>query len=101
MVLRSAILILVLGACTEAQPAGASGNPGKDLYENRCAECHGIKGDGQLAGSADLTVSKLTQTELRTIIENGKNGMPPFKLIINTDSLMQETMEYVISLRKQ
>ena len=101
MVLRLAVLALVFGACTESQAVGGSENPGKDLYENRCAECHGIKGDGQLAGSADLTVSKLNESELRTIIENGKNGMPPFKLIINTDSLMQQTMEYVISLRKQ
>lgn len=101
MVLRIVCAALVLVSCTEVEPAGDSENPGKAFYQNRCAECHGLDGAAQLSGSADLTVSTLDEVALKKIIQDGKNAMPPFKLLIDSDSLLQQTMEYVISLRKK
>lgn len=101
LVLSCFFLGLALASCSDGQPAGDSKNPGKTFYQNRCAECHGMDGGAQLSGAADLQISTLNEDALKKIIRDGKNGMPPFKLLIDSDSLLQQTVEYVISLRKK
>ena len=52
IVLAGALALAVIGPPTNAQPAGAAAAPrGKEIYESRCAECHGLagKGDGPAA----------------------------------------------------
>lgn len=101
LVLISGFLSLVLTSCSEGQIPEDSKNPGKTFYQNRCAECHGMNGSAQLSGSADLSASTLNEEAIKKIIRDGKNAMPPFKLLIESDSLLQQTVEYVISLRKK
>jgi cytochrome c5 len=80
---------------------GESADPGMTFYQNRCAECHGMDGAAKISGAADLTVSTMNEDALKKIIEEGKNAMPPFKLLIESDSLLQQTIDYVITLRKK
>jgi len=64
----------------------ASTDEGKKLFEKNCASCHGPDGSGdttvgKAVGAKDLRsaeAKKLTDAEIRTQIEQGKNNMPPF-----------------------
>ena len=73
---------------------------GTDVYEQRCAVCHGLEGDASMSGAKDLTESTLADTDIQSIIENGKNGMPPFGFVVESDSTMTELIEFVKELRK-
>jgi cytochrome c6 len=59
---------------------------GQKLFEANCAKCHGPDGSGDTAigkavGAKDLRAAeaqKLTDAEIFTQIDQGKNNMPPF-----------------------
>jgi mono/diheme cytochrome c family protein len=42
-----ASIFLALFLCQTMSPAVAEDGPGKALYEEKCASCHGTNGDGQ------------------------------------------------------
>ena len=94
--------LLFTGCVESADPTdmNTKENIGKVFYEERCIQCHGVSGDDRLAGAADLKNSSLSDDSIRLVIKDGKNGMPPFKSWIETDSLLSETVNYVKSLRK-
>jgi mono/diheme cytochrome c family protein len=50
---------------------------GKEIYEARCASCHGVDGKAGLSGAGDLSASSLDKAAIADIIKNGKNTMPP------------------------
>jgi len=52
---------------------------GQELYRLNCAGCHGVdrKGNPPTYPSLDEIEEKLTATEVRTQIKNGKGFMPP------------------------
>jgi mono/diheme cytochrome c family protein len=74
------LLLLALPRCTAAQE-------GQRVYDQTCAKCHGADGAGntvvgKAVGAKDLgsaEAKKLTEDEIRTQIEKGKNNMPPFQ----------------------
>jgi len=59
---------------------------GQKLYDQSCAKCHGADGTGntvvgKAVGAKDLgspEAKKLTDAEIQTQIQQGKNNMPPF-----------------------
>jgi len=67
---------------------GASIQKGKEIYEKKCALCHGIKGDGKGPAAAGLNPKptnfkdshgeKMTDGEHFWKITKGKGGMPSF-----------------------
>jgi mono/diheme cytochrome c family protein len=68
-----------------AQPsAGSVGQPGADLFAQRCSGCHGTDGRGiTSAGTPNFTSrdlqAKLTDQQIAATIRNGKSGrMPAF-----------------------
>lgn len=88
-------------ACSQPQPTGDGKKvSGKELYKARCVVCHGLKGNAGLSGAADLSGSKLNDMDLRKVIENGRNSMPAFKSVIESEETLNETIEFVKSLRK-
>lgn len=79
---------------------------GADVYKGKCAMCHGPDGKGQTAmgknmklrdlGSSD--VQNIHDSELKTLIENGKNKMPAYKGKL-TDKQIEDVIQYVRSLK--
>lgn len=51
---------------------------GKALFEANCTGCHGADGKLNGSGAKDLTLSKLTEESVRSIIYLGKNAMPAY-----------------------
>jgi mono/diheme cytochrome c family protein len=77
---------------------------GKALYENglkqaACVNCHGADGNLGLVGAKRLEASTKTDEELRTLLLNGKNAMPPYKKVFN-DGEISALVAYVKSFRK-
>jgi len=78
-----AILSLILFAFPHFAAAQADG---QKLYDQTCAKCHGADGTGntvvgKAVGAKDLgspEAKKLTDAEIQTQIQQGKNNMPPF-----------------------
>jgi mono/diheme cytochrome c family protein len=50
---------------------------GREIYEARCASCHGLDGKAGLSGASDLSASAMDKEQIMEVIRNGKNTMPP------------------------
>lgn len=69
----------------------AAQSDGQKLYDTNCAKCHGPDGSGntvvgKAVGAKDLgsaEAKKLTDAEIHTQIDQGKNNMPPFGGTLN------------------
>ena len=69
----------------------AAQSDAQKLYDTNCAKCHGPDGSGnttvgKAVGAKDLRsaeAKKLTDAEIATQIEQGKNNMPPFGGTLN------------------
>ena len=72
---------------------------GEVIYTSLCVVCHGPDGKLMLNGAKDLSVSKLSDDEIVTMVKNGKGLMTPFKDQLDEKQL-QSVMLYVKSLRK-
>lgn len=80
----------------------ASIQKGEEIYEKKCALCHGIKGDGKGTASAGLNPKptnfkeshgeKMTDGEHFWKITTGKGGMPSF-----AKDLTEEERWYVVN----
>jgi mono/diheme cytochrome c family protein len=85
-----AIVLLPLLLLAVPQFASAQSD-GQKLYDTNCAKCHGPDGTGntqigKAVGAKDLNspeAKKLTDAEIHTQIEQGKNNMPPFGGTLN------------------
>jgi PQQ-dependent dehydrogenase (methanol/ethanol family) len=71
------------GATTQEAASDTSATTAKAQYEHTCALCHGGEAEGTdrapaLANSRSLRSSD--ETEIASVIQNGRNGMPPFPL---------------------
>jgi alcohol dehydrogenase (cytochrome c) len=89
-VLLSSFLFLALSVA-QAQ------DPGRQLYENRCAGCHGADGNGGELGPALIPrIPARTDEELRSVIHDGLTtaGMPSFP-----DFSSEEVRDLVTFLR--
>lgn len=63
---------------------------GKQIFEEKCMLCHGDNGKLGINGAKDLSVTQLSHEGILEIINNGKNGMAPYK-----DALSKEQIEAV------
>jgi len=67
--------------------AAQNSSSGAATFKTNCAACHGPDGSsdtptGKSMNAPDLRspeVQKLSDTEIATVISDGKNAMPPFK----------------------
>lgn len=76
-------------------------------FKAKCAMCHGPNGAGDTVmgknmklrdlGSAD--VQKQSDEELTTIIDKGKNKMPPFDTKLSKDQI-SDVVKYIRTLKK-
>ena len=100
------ILMLVLLLLSFAALAVAQ-NSGKAIFASKCALCHGPDGKGntsigkslKIADLHSTDVQKLSDEELKTVVTNGKNKMPPFKGKL-TDAQILQVISYIRELGK-
>ncbi len=94
-------VVLVAPSAVRAQSAAAT-------YKAKCAGCHGADGKGNTApakalGAHDFgsdEVTKMSDTDLITIVTAGKNKMPAYsKSLKDTD--IKDLVAYVRELGKQ
>ncbi len=71
---------------------------GKNIFESKCAKCHGSDGKSGLSGAKDLTTSTLSHAERVVIITNGKNAMQSFKNDLSAEQI-EAVANYIEELR--
>jgi len=84
-------------ACA-ADSASSAQSPGEAVYKSNCKLCHGSKGDAQVSGAKDLTVSALTLEETKALITEGKGAMKAYKDILSVEEI-DVVSAYVLTLR--
>lgn len=59
------------------------------LYKQNCISCHGTNLEGILPGKTNLQKvgAKLTKDQIVNKIQNGGNGMPPFKNTLQNEEI--------------
>jgi cytochrome c5 len=72
---------------------------GKAIFNGYCIVCHGEDGKLGLNGAKDLSISTLTDEEIKNIILHGKNGMSPYKKVL-TEQEVEAVKNHVKNLRK-
>ena len=80
-------------------PATVSGVDGKKKYKLFCTTCHGFKGDMNINGAKDLSVSKISLEEAVAQIYHGKGLMTPFKGLLKDEEIIA-VAKYIETLRK-
>lgn len=73
---------------------------GASLFIMHCASCHGEDGKLGASGAKDLTMSKLSDQEIENIINEGKNAMPPMKVLLENKENIDLVVKHVKSFRK-
>jgi len=85
---RTLGVFAVLAILSAGSPLLAqNSSSGAATFKANCATCHGPDGSGDTSIGKSLNIpdlrsaeiQKLTNTEIATVISNGKNAMPPFK----------------------
>ncbi len=102
------LMILGLSSCgntnsskgDEVLPSESPAEKGASLYTMNCASCHGEDGKLGLSGAKDLSESKLTDPQIKTILQKGKNAMPPMSSILETEENMEVVIQHIKTLRK-
>jgi len=101
--MKAAIVLpfIIISHCSYTyQPHRASDiNKGKEIFESKCAKCHGADGTKGKWGAKNLQISKVSDSEMKAIITNGKRMMPAWGKHLTDDELLS-VMNYVRTLRK-
>ena len=106
MVMRSLILavLVALVALVACSASGSSGveqqhtsTPGESLYKSQCVMCHGRKGNLNMSGAKDLTISTLTEEEMTAVITHGRGGMIGFDKTLSQEQI-KEVVAHVRTL---
>jgi len=86
-----------------AGPAPASAfQPGKDIYDRYCAECHGVDGVPNLTGTPDFRLGEsLLKPDpvLIDAIRFGVRSMPGFDRMIDNEGLL-DVLFYIRALQR-
>lgn len=70
---------------------------GKIIFNALCVECHGQDGKKSLFNAPDLTSSKLSESEKRKVITNGKKVMPKYKNDLHEEEI-EKLLKYIQTL---
>jgi cytochrome c6 len=82
-------------------------NTAEATYKAKCATCHGADGKGETAAGksmkagsfADPAVAKMSDEDLSSAIEKGKNKMPAYGKSLKPDQI-KDLVAYIRSLAK-
>ena len=100
--------LAALGFGLLAPAAFADSQAGAALFKTKCAMCHGAEGKGDTAMGKSLKlkdfssddVQNVHDSEMKTLIENGKGKMPAFKGKL-TDKQIGDLIQFVRTLKKK
>lgn len=89
-------------------PTANAAPSGADLFQHRCAGCHGADGEAHTrAGTSfhaldfhDPAVMKMSDSDLSAIIHNGKNRMPAFGNRLSQSDI-EQVIAYIHTLQKK
>jgi mono/diheme cytochrome c family protein len=81
------IVAILLGVSVVTRPSGAGSGSGAEIFQEKCAGCHGPDGRaqtylGKKIKAADLTsdaVQQQNDAQLLETVQDGKKKMPAFK----------------------
>lgn len=90
------IALIVLSAFTPKEQVYEGG---KELYEKKCARCHGKDGTRGLFGARNLRISRLDDDGYINIITSGRNNMPSWSKKLNPGQI-NLVVAYIKELRK-
>ena len=103
-----AAFVLLAWAASPAAVDAVPAQSGAELFQEKCASCHGAEGKAQTSmakmmhlkdlGSAD--VQKMTNKEIHDIIAKGKSPMPAFGNQLKPDQI-NELVTYIRDLGKK
>ena len=71
----------------------------KNLFRMHCAVCHGFKGNMEVNGAKDLTLSRINLRESVAQVYHGKGLMTPYKDVLK-DFEIVALSKYIEGLRK-
>ena len=71
----------------------------KKKYKMYCTTCHGTKGDLNINGAKDLTISKTSLVESVAQVYHGKGLMTPFRGILKDEEIVAVS-KYIVKLRR-
>ena len=94
-----AVAIIILSSFVNFSTRQADINKGREVFESKCAKCHGADGTKGKWGAKNLQVSRLGNNEMRTIITNGKRIMPAWGKRLTEDEVLS-VIGYVKTLRQ-
>jgi cytochrome c6 len=101
-----AAILMIISSCTKASSsdketatADPTASPGQLVYTKHCKLCHGSKGDLGISGAANLSITLLSQEEIKQVVVNGRKGMPAWKGQLSEQEV-QEVSAYVLTLKK-
>ena len=72
----------------ETNTTATTATSGKNIYQQYCLACHGAKGDLQLNGAKNLTISMLNHQERIVQIKKGKNNMPAYEALLKDEEIL-------------
>ncbi|TPG65369.1 c-type cytochrome [Hymenobacter nivis] len=72
--------------------------PGKALFQQNCARCHGANGKLGLNGAHDLTKSNLNAFGRTYLVTNGMGKMPAFKTKL-TPAQIEQLVAYSLTFK--
>lgn len=72
---------------------------GAVVYQSNCAFCHGVDGKKMYRLAPNLSISGITEDEIKQIVHEGsKSKMPSYNIIISDENIAA-VAKYVMSLR--
>jgi cytochrome c6 len=92
-------VIISLCSFTNLPGRKADISNGREIFESKCAKCHGSDGTKGKWGAKNLQVSKLLDSDMKTIITNGKRIMPAWGKRLTEDEILS-VIDYVKTLRR-
>ncbi len=96
MTLKMILAVLFISLSARAQKPEKTG---KEIFESRCAKCHGKDGTKGLWGAINLKGSQISDNERITTISKGRRIMPSWKGRL-TEKEIKSVAEYVKTLKK-
>jgi quinohemoprotein ethanol dehydrogenase len=70
---------------------------GRAVYQNACAACHGLSGEGGHGGGPALTAATNRSTVMQTV-RDGRSGMPAFGRVLSPEQIRDVTAHVVETL---
>jgi quinoprotein glucose dehydrogenase len=79
--------MLKLELASKVSQAGSPEQQGRSIFVANCSLCHGVHGEGKPPGIPSLVgvASRLTDDEIRSVVQHGRGPMPSFSQLAGSE----------------